>query len=315
MRFRALRRASAPCAKGGALPWDPQTLQRLRMALFGVVLHSKKENCEVLAVAKSSRNVTSGDGVAEAVNAAFKPYDEYGLDEDYKYTETKELLKERLKDVPVKNIITPPLRITVPVLHGITHCMDEPLKRDMYVEILAHAMNTETEKTVYPWHIDILGEMSSFDIFVFKEIIKTPVRPCISISYMEKATGYKSPMQDILTFDDTDTFPLLETQAAVCQLVRMRLIEISTKMKHEDVEKYEALKRCVQDIIPIFLDNIKDALDVNENEVVYDEFVIILRGYGQSFAGVCLDEYPDVLYEQAGAAQNRTAAMLGPMFL
>ena len=157
--------------------------------------------------------------------------------------------------------------------------------------------------------------MSSFDIFVFKEIIKTPVRPCISISYMEKATGYKSPMQDILTFDDTDTFPLLETQAAVCQLVRMRLIEISTKMKHEDVEKYEALKRCVQDIIPIFLDNIKDTLDVNENEVVYDEFVIILRGYGQSFAGVCLDEYPDVLYEQAGSAQNRTAAMLGPPFL
>ena len=125
MRFRALRRASAPCAKGGTFPWDPQTLQRLRMALFGVVVHSKKENCEVFAVAKSSRNVTSGDGVAEAVNAAFKPYDEYGLDEDYKYTETKELLKERLKDVPVKNIITPPLRITVPVLHGITHCMEE----------------------------------------------------------------------------------------------------------------------------------------------------------------------------------------------
>ena len=126
--------------------------------------------------------------VVRAIHAALSPLEKWVLEKEYNLAETKKLLEEKLKNTPVENIITPPAYVAVPALQSISYCMDDPQLRDMYAELLAHAMNSETVLNVHPTYVEIINQMSPFDALVFKELVKTLVQPCISIKYMHKAT-------------------------------------------------------------------------------------------------------------------------------
>ena len=84
--------------------------------------------------------------------------------------------------------------------------MDDIQLRDMYAELLAHAMNSETVDNVHPTFVEIIKQMSPFDALVFKKLTKTLVQPCISIKYMNKGTKASYSVQDIVAFSDLDAF-------------------------------------------------------------------------------------------------------------
>lgn len=97
-------------------------------------------------------------------------------------------------------------------------------------------------------------------------------------------------MQDIIAFSDLDTFPLVPTQIALENLERLRLIEINKGSKYGISEKYEDLKYSVKKVVSTFVEDNKQNFDVNDYQIVYDEFVILIRGFGQFFARACLGE-------------------------
>ena len=168
--------------------------------------------------------------------------------------------------------------------------MDNIQLRDMYAELLAHAMNSETVDNVHPTFVEIIKQMSPFDAVVFKELIKTLVQPCIGIKYMNKSTKASYPVQDIVAFSDLDAFPLVPTQIALENLERLRLIEINKGAKYGNVGKYEDLKYSVKKVVNDFVEDNKQNFDIDEYQIVYDEFVILIRGFGQFFARACLGE-------------------------
>lgn len=168
--------------------------------------------------------------------------------------------------------------------------MDDIQLRDMYAELLAHAMNSETVDNVHPTFVEIIKQMSPFDALVFKKLTKTLVQPCISIKYMNKGTKASYPVQDIVAFSDLDAFPLVPTQIALENLERLRLIEINKGSKYGNAEKYEHLKYSVKEVASAFVEDNKQNFDVNDYQIVYGEFVILIRGFGQFFARACLGE-------------------------
>lgn len=228
--------------------------------------------------------------VVRAIHAALSPLEKWVLQKEYNLAETKKLLEEKLKDTSVENIITPPSYVAVPALQSIAYCMDDIQLRDMYAELLAHAMNSETVDNVHPTFVEIIKQMSPFDAVVFKELTKTLVQPCISIKYMNKSTRASYPIQDIVAFIDLDAFPLVSTQIALENLERLRLIEINKTSKYSNAEKYEELKFSVKNVTNAFVEDNKQNFKVNEYQIVYDEFVILIRGFGQFFARACLGE-------------------------
>ncbi len=228
--------------------------------------------------------------VVRAIHAALTPLEKWVLQEEYNLAETKKLLEEKLNNTPAQNIITPPPYVAVPALRSIAYCMDDVLLRDMYAELLAHAMNSETVENVHPTFVEIIKQMSPFDALVFKELTKTLVQPCISIKYMNKSTKASFPVQDIVAFANLDVFPLVPTQIALENLERLRLIEVNRNSKYSDVEKYNDLKYCVKKVVNAFIQDNKQTFNENDYQIVYGEFVILIRGFGQFFARACLGE-------------------------
>ena len=56
------------------------------------------------------------------------------------------------------------------------------------------------------------------------------------------------------------------------------------------LKKYEHLKYSVKEVASAFVEDNKQNFDVNDYQIVYGEFVILIRGFGQFFARACLGE-------------------------
>lgn len=210
------------------------------------------------------------------------------MQKEYNLAETKKLLEAKLKNVPAENIITPPTYVAVPALQSIAYCMDDSELRDMYAELLAHSMNAETIDNVHPTFVEIIKQMSPFDAVVFRQLIKNLVVPCISIKYTNKSTRASYPVHDIVAFPDLDSFPLVPTQISLENLERLRLIEINKSAKYNNPSKYEELKHSVKITSDNFVNDNASVFNINEYQIIYDEFVILVRGFGQFFARACL---------------------------
>lgn len=228
--------------------------------------------------------------VIRAIHAALSPLEKWVLQREYNIEETKKLLERKLNNVPIEHIVTPPPYVAVPALQAISYCMDDEELREMYAELLAHSMNQNTVDTVHPTFVEIIKQMSPFDAFVFRELTQTLVKPCISIKYVNKYNNASYPVQDIVAFDNLEKFPLVQTQISLENLERLRLIEIHKETKYNDETKYTTLKDSVNHISMQFIRDNEKLLKRDEYEIIYTEFVILIRGFGQFFARACLGE-------------------------
>ena len=227
--------------------------------------------------------------LVRTIHAALSPLEKWVIEREYSLKMTEKLLERKLQSINPENIITPPTYIAVPALQSISYCMDDEYLRDMYAELLAHAMNSETVDNVHPTYVEIIKQMSPYDALIFKKIVKKVIQPCISISYKNKLTNSSYPIQDLITFDDSISHPFVPTQIALENLERLRLIQIDHNSKLGNSSIYENLKSSADSLVRDFV-NENNHLNSADYEVVYNEFVIVIRAFGQFFARVCLGE-------------------------
>lgn len=232
----------------------------------------------------------TGALLIRSIRAALSPLEKWVLQREFNLEETKKLLELKLQNVAPENIITPPSYIGVPALQAISYCVDDEQLRNMYAELLANAMNSEKVDTVHPTFVEIIKQLSPFDALVFKELIKTLVQPCISIKYKNIRNQSSYPVHDIIAFKNTKDFPLVKTQISLENLERLRLIEINRTSKYNDEEKYDELKESVSEIVKEFIRDNNENFEQNDYQIIYGEFVILIRGFGQMFARACLGE-------------------------
>lgn len=254
-------------------------------------------NLGVSEIVKEVKDTKTGEAIDQtsslvirAIHAALNPLEKWILQREFNIEATKKMLEKKLNDIPVEDIITPPSYIAVPALQAISYCMDNEELREMYAELLAHSMNQKTVDNVHPTFVEIIKQMSPFDATVFRELTKTLVQPCIGIKYMNKRTKASYPVQDIVAFDDLERFPLVLTQVSLENLERLRLIEINKTSKYNDGKKYDVLIRSVKEISSQFIRDNSQEFDEDDYEIVYNEYVILIRGFGQFFARACLGE-------------------------
>ena len=247
---------------------------------------------DTIETLKDTKTFTEADNsislVIRAINAALSPLEKWILYREYSLAETKKLLEKKLQNISIDKIITPPSYIAVPALQAISYCMDDEQLRDMYAELLANAMNSDCVDNVHPTYAEIIKQMSPFDAVVFKRLINMLVIPCIGISYQNKRTKAVYPIHDIVAFADLEQYPLVATQISLENLERLKLIDIQHNSKYNNEEPYEQLKHSVQNVVHKFMSDNEKEFDRNTYEVVYSEYVILIRGFGQFFARACL---------------------------
>ena len=132
-----------------------------------------------------------------AINAALVPLRQWIAEREYKLAETEKLLAQKLEHVDEDKIVTPEAYVAISAIQAISYSMNSEELRNLYANLLAKAMNSDTKDEVHPAYVNIISQMSPLDARVLKIVANTKDNdfPLIDIvacnkSMLEKPTIY-----------------------------------------------------------------------------------------------------------------------------
>lgn len=108
--------------------------------------------------------------IPRAINAAFSGLDKWILNKENSIDETKKLLELKLQNIDPEKIVEPDAYVAVPTIQAISYSMNSDELRNLYANLLAKAMNSDTKEHVHPAFVDIIKQLSPADVRVFEEI-------------------------------------------------------------------------------------------------------------------------------------------------
>lgn len=123
--------------------------------------------------------------IPRAINAAFSGLDKWILNKEYAIDETKKLLEKKLENVDPEKIVEPEAYVAVPAIQAISYSMNSEELRNLYANLLAKAMNSDTKDFVHPSFVEIIKQMSPIDALVLKEIAYSKYLPLVNLSVSE----------------------------------------------------------------------------------------------------------------------------------
>lgn len=130
--------------------------------------------------------------IPRAINAAFSGLDKWILNKEYAIDETKKLLEKKLENVDPDKIVEPEAYVAVPAIQAISYSINSEELRNLYANLLAKAMNSDTKDLVHPYFVEIIKQMSPIDALVFKNITlphSFPVCNCNLAQYAKLITS------------------------------------------------------------------------------------------------------------------------------
>lgn len=180
--------------------------------------------------------------IPRAINAALVPLRQWIAEREYKLAETEKLLAKKLEHVAEDKIVTPEAYVAVPAIQAISYSMDSEELRNLYANLLAKAMNSDTKDLVHPSFVEIIKQMSPSDALILKEVFKIHYLPLVNLQVIEYDSNNLNTIQKMDHIINKYSFPNVtyisfanyETiLVSLDNLLRLRLVEerFSTNQK------------------------------------------------------------------------------------
>lgn len=176
--------------------------------------------------------------IPRAINAAFSGLDKWILNKEYEIDETKKLLEKKLENIDPDKIVEPETYVAVPAIQAISYSMNSEELRNLYANLLAKAMNSDTKDMVHPSFVEIIKQLSPIDSKIFKEIGSTPsftVAKITAIEYesIESLRQYKTLSESLKSSSKSFSFDRITNidldyqivLTSIDNLLRLRLIK------------------------------------------------------------------------------------------
>lgn len=178
--------------------------------------------------------------IPRAINAAFSGLDKWILNKEYAIDETKKLLAQKLENVEPEKIVEPEPYVAVPAIQAISYSMDSEELRNLYANLLAKAMNSDTKDLVHVSFVEIIKQMSPIDSLVFKTIMEQESNPLIDLIYINDQNATVTIQTNIINFD-TRVAPLEFISLSIDNLVKQSLIFIPEDNYYQKESVYNNL--------------------------------------------------------------------------
>lgn len=222
--------------------------------------------------------------IPRAINAAFSGLDKWILNKEYSIDETKKLLAQKLENVDPDKIVEPEAYVAVPAIQAISYSMNSNELRDLYANLLAKAMNSDTKDLVHPSFVEIIKQMSPIDAQIFTQIMVAAIRPLISINVrVSPSTLSQHPFEENCSWI-TD-YSLGQCRTSFDNLCRLGLIQIPYGSSYSDKKHYDPVKAN-----PYFIhaeNECKNKLNKDES-ITYTEKYIKVNDLSELFYKICV---------------------------
>lgn len=132
--------------------------------------------------------------IAQTINSALAPLKKIV----WGYEQVESLisfnLTEKLKDVPVEDIIPPKANIAGPALEALRYLNEEEHLREMFASLLAIAMDKKSQQNAHPAFVEVLKNISSDEAQIINYLANDPLIPLINIGIRKEETEGTIPL-------------------------------------------------------------------------------------------------------------------------
>lgn len=135
--------------------------------------------------------------VTKAINNVLLPIAavNYGIERAKNYFTEKfpSDLQDKTKNIPPDKIIEPKPLIAGPVISGLVFSHEEPCLKDMYLNLLASAMDGRNPAAAHPGYIEIIKQLDSIEAQLLRNVIESPIGlPIVELHRRAKdKSGYR----------------------------------------------------------------------------------------------------------------------------
>src|SRR6266487_5275267 len=153
-------------------------------------------------------------------------------------------LEEKLKGTKKENIIQPPLNVVGPLLDKYRYVENDEELSDLFVNLLANAMDKEHIKKAHPSFVNIIAALSPDEAKLIKTMRAEPVLPKIDINGQGQGQSGTSPVYTNFTIFGEKShlaYPDL-TPSYIGNLIRLGLLSIPPMWAYTNKSLYEPLK-------------------------------------------------------------------------
>ncbi|WP_349670599.1 DUF4393 domain-containing protein [Lacrimispora sp.] len=179
------------------------------------------------------------------INAALIPLRMWIAKKEYNLTELEKLLAKKLEHVDENKIVTPEPYVAIPAIQAISYSMDSKELRNLYANILAKSMNSDTKDFVHPSFVEIIKQLTPLDSLIFNHIstkMRTPVIN-LSLSTNDSDNSRNNWIKNITDFTFSEDYKLISI--SIDNLLRLGLIEIPYKRKITDITQYDSVRNSI----------------------------------------------------------------------
>jgi hypothetical protein len=199
----------------------------------------------------------------------------------------EEGINKRFEKIPEENRKTPDPEIAVPLMQALTYTAQNETLREMYLNLLANAMDSSKDKKVHPSFVELIKQMNSLDAKVFDKLSKTlryqkALNPYIGIKGTNQTYIAATPEWFLgWTIIDYNVF---DVSSSIVRLSKFGLVELlldrtAGKDGYDELKNHKDLK--------VILTQYENANPQKELEIRGNESILYINEYGKQFLNAC----------------------------
>lgn len=217
--------------------------------------------------------------VTKTVNIALAPIKAlvWGYEKIEEFITTR--VSEKLKNVPEENIVTPPPSIAGPAVEALRFCGDDLNLRELFANLLASSMDSNTQEMIHPGYVEILKNLSTDEALLlqaFKNRNQYPLIDIIGILSDNQGEviqySHFSHFNQIINLKKPDLIPTY-----LDNISRLGLTDMPYDMYMTAENTYEPLENDVS----LFM--IKKTIENQGQTLKFNRGIIRLTNYGKLF--------------------------------
>lgn len=263
---------------------EPLKAAKDSMALIGEVI---KAAGDVPQVKEAASNLgQSAVTLTRAINNVLVPLAaiNFAFDKARAYFSGKfqQDIAEKAQTIPQEHIVEPKASIAGPTLQGLAFAHEEPNLKEMYLNLLATAMDGRIASSAHPAFVEIIKQLDSEDARLVRTALQSPTAiPIVQIHRKLKTGGYNVLVQHLLDFKSQETGRPIEdpsVPAMIDNWIRLGLVEVVYDKHLSDPVHYSWVEQR-----PEFV-RLKQAPQGEEATIQYQKGLLNRTELGKRFA-------------------------------
>lgn len=223
--------------------------------------------------------------------------------------EYEKLCRDKIKTIPAEKLVEPDTQTAAAALEASRFCIENKDVREMFSNLIASTMNSDTAEIAHPSFPEILKQMSSYDARLFRSFKGKDNCPIGEYQHIFRDKGYRTLQSYIFLenmYDDqADRTTIGKNAMSITLLERLGLIHVDFTKKLFDKSRYNRffntkLYSEYQCVIP------------DEDTIELKEGVVYLSDLGKQLMAVCCPDniihitasFPSTWETQSAEAQT-----------